>query len=104
MRGVAYGEMDCFIQMGSYKICDNTFKLSVCSNLSMLYTQALISRIFAPGVSNFVNSSVSILVLNVITAITIQYSHTLQIIQPILSDNQRLTRNDSLLAHIYPPS
>jgi hypothetical protein len=54
-------------------------------------------------VSNFVNSSVSILVLNVITAITIQYSDTLQIIQPI-SDNQRLTSNDSLLAHVYPPS
>ena len=103
MRGLALGEMDCFIQIGSYKICDNTFKLSVCSNLSMLYTQALMSRIFAPGVSNFVNSSVSILVLNEITAITIQHSHTLQIIQPI-SVNQRLTSNDSFLAHVYPPS
>jgi hypothetical protein len=54
-----YTDLDCLsINFGAYKICDATQKLSIDSSLLMLMTQALISRIVVPGVSNFVNASV----------------------------------------------
>ena len=50
--------LDCFIQIGAFKVCDATQRISIYSSLVLLTTQALISRIFVPGMSNFVNSSV----------------------------------------------
>lgn len=46
-----------------YDVCDNTSYLSVYSNLFLLMAQALISRVFTPGMSNFVNASVRNLML-----------------------------------------
>jgi hypothetical protein len=51
-------DLDCFLDLGAYKICGATQELSIYSSLLMLMTQALASRIFLPGVSNFVNASV----------------------------------------------
>ena len=39
-------------------ICELTQLLSIYSSLFMLVTQALISRVLVPGMSNFVNASV----------------------------------------------
>jgi hypothetical protein len=39
-------------------ICELTQLLSIYSSLFMLMTQALISRVLVPGMSNFVNASV----------------------------------------------
>lgn len=50
---------ECFFQIGSFNVCEATALLSIHSNLFLLMAQALLSRMFAPGRSNFVNSSVS---------------------------------------------
>ena len=50
---------ECFFQIGSFNVCEATALLSIHSNLFWLMAQALLSRMFAPGKSNFVNSSVS---------------------------------------------
>jgi hypothetical protein len=49
---------DCFINLGAYKICDLTQKLSINGSLFVLMVQALVSRMIVPGMSNFVNASV----------------------------------------------
>jgi hypothetical protein len=51
-------DLDCFNTPLTYKICDATQRLSINSSLLMLMTQALISRVLVPGMSNFVNASV----------------------------------------------
>lgn len=56
-------DLDCFTDIGAYKLCDATQGLSIYSSLVLLMTQALLSRMFFPGVSNFVNASVSCLLL-----------------------------------------
>jgi hypothetical protein len=50
--------VDCFGQIGEFDLCNATQKLSIYSSLFLLMTQALISRTFVPGMSNFVNASV----------------------------------------------
>ena len=50
--------MDCFIDLGSYKVCNATLLLFAYSNLFLLMLQALVSRILVPGMSNFLNASV----------------------------------------------
>ena len=55
---VSSGRLDCFIDLGAYKVCDATQKLSIYTSIVLLMTQALISRTLAPGISNFVNASV----------------------------------------------
>ena len=50
--------LDCFLPLGAYKICEATLLLSISTSLFMLMTQALISRVLVPGISNFVNASV----------------------------------------------
>jgi hypothetical protein len=55
---VSSGRLDCFIDLGAYKVCDATQRLSIFTSLVLLMTQALISRTLAPGISNFVNASV----------------------------------------------
>ncbi len=50
--------LDCFITLKTYRFCHATQQLSLCSSLFMLTTQALISRVLVPGMSNFVNASV----------------------------------------------
>jgi hypothetical protein len=50
--------LDCFITLKTYKFCDATQQLSLCTSLFMLTTQALISRVLVPGMSNFINASV----------------------------------------------
>jgi hypothetical protein len=51
-------DIDCFGQIGEFDLCNATQKLSIYSSLFLLMTQALISRTFVPGMSNFVNASV----------------------------------------------
>ena len=51
-------DLDCFLDLGAYKICAVTQKLSICTSLLLLMTQALVSRVIVPGISNFVNASV----------------------------------------------
>jgi hypothetical protein len=59
MRRVYVGEdADCFWDIGAYQVCDASQKVSIYSSLFLLMTQALLSRIFVPGKSNFVNASV----------------------------------------------
>jgi hypothetical protein len=50
--------LDCFIDFKAYKVCDATQRLSIYTSILLLMTQALVSRILAPGISNFVNASV----------------------------------------------
>jgi hypothetical protein len=49
---------DCFLPLGDYWICDVTQNVSIYSSIFLLFTQALISRVLVPGMSNFVNASV----------------------------------------------
>ena len=51
-------DLDCFHDLGAYKICAVTQKLSLCTSMLLLMTQALASRMIVPGISNFVNASV----------------------------------------------
>ena len=51
-------DLDCFLDLGSYKICDATQRLSIYTSILLLMTQALVSRMIVPGISNFVNASV----------------------------------------------
>jgi hypothetical protein len=51
-------DLDCFLDLGAYKICDATQSLSFYTSILLLMTQALVSRILLPGISNFVNASV----------------------------------------------
>ena len=51
-------DLDCFLNLGAYKICAVTQKLSISTSILLLMTQALVSRMFVPGISNFVNASV----------------------------------------------
>ena len=51
-------DLDCFHDLGAYKICAVTQKLSLYSSILLLMTQALVSRMIVPGISNFVNASV----------------------------------------------
>jgi hypothetical protein len=51
-------DLDCFVNLGAYKICTVTQRLSIFSSVLLLMTQALVSRMIVPGISNFVNASV----------------------------------------------
>jgi hypothetical protein len=51
-------DLDCFLNPGAYKICALTQRLSIYTSILLLMTQALVSRMFVPGISNFVNASV----------------------------------------------
>jgi hypothetical protein len=55
---VSTGDRGCFLRIGAFDLCNATQKLSIYSSLFLLMTQALISRTFVPGMSNFVNASV----------------------------------------------
>jgi hypothetical protein len=52
------GSLDCFLDLGAYKICAFTQRLSIYTSIMLLMTQALVSRMIVPGISNFVNASV----------------------------------------------
>ncbi len=52
------GNLDCFFEIGAYRLCDATQRLSIYTSLFLLMTQALVYRILVPGMSNFVNASV----------------------------------------------
>ena len=51
-------DLDCFLDLGAYKICAVTQSLSIYTSVLLLMTQALVSRMIVPGISNFVNASV----------------------------------------------
>jgi hypothetical protein len=51
-------DLDCIIDLGAYKFCNVTQRLSLDTSILLLMTQALVSRILLPGISNFVNASV----------------------------------------------
>jgi hypothetical protein len=51
-------DLDCFIDLGAYKVCNVTQRLSLDTSILLLMTQALVSRMIVPGISNFVNASV----------------------------------------------
>ena len=51
-------DLDCFLDLGAYKICAVTQSLSLYTSILLLMTQALVSRMIVPGISNFVNASV----------------------------------------------
>jgi hypothetical protein len=51
-------DLDCIVNLGAYKICVATQRLSIFMSILLLMTQALVSRMLLPGVSNFVNASV----------------------------------------------
>ena len=50
--------LSCFLDLGAYKICAVTQRLSIYTSILLLMTQALVSRMIVPGISNFVNASV----------------------------------------------
>ena len=51
-------DLDCFLDPGAYEVCDATQRLSLDTSILLLMTQALVSRMIVPGISNFVNASV----------------------------------------------
>ena len=58
IRVIAARKLDCFLNLGAYQVCDATLSLSIYSSLLLLMSQALVTRILVPGMSNFVNASV----------------------------------------------
>jgi hypothetical protein len=58
LRIILSGDLDCFLSIGEYRVCYRTQSLSIYSRFIFLMIQALVSRIFAPDISNFVNASV----------------------------------------------
>ena len=58
VRSALSGNLDCFMQLGAFRVCGVTQQLSIYTSLFLLMTQALVSRVLVPGMSNFVNSSV----------------------------------------------
>ena len=54
----SYAELDCFVSIGTYSVCDVTARITIYSNLFILMAQAFVSRVFVPGISIFVNASV----------------------------------------------
>jgi hypothetical protein len=52
------GSLECFLDLGAYKICAVSQRLSIYTSILLLMTQALVSRMIVPGISNFVNASV----------------------------------------------
>ena len=59
LRRVSAGDLGCFYDIGAYPLCDATQRLSIYSSLFLLMMQALVCRTLVPGMSNFVNASVS---------------------------------------------
>jgi hypothetical protein len=51
-------DLDCFLDLKAYKVCAVTQSLSIYTSILFLMTQALVSRMIVPGISNFVNASV----------------------------------------------
>jgi hypothetical protein len=83
LRLSAGNDPDCFIELGSYQVCDATHTMSITSSLFLLYFQALISRILTPGKSSFVSASVRLVLL----ALTLlQTTHVSQILASTSSD------------------
>ncbi len=56
---------DCFAKIGQFRLCSAMQKIAIYTSLFLLMTQALISRILVPGMSNFVNASVCRLLYSV---------------------------------------
>ena len=50
-------DLGCFLDLGAYKICAVTQRLSIWTSILLLMTQSLVSRMIVPGISNFVNAS-----------------------------------------------
>ena len=61
-------------------VCEATQSLSMYSSLFMLMTQALISRVLVPGMSNFVNASVRRLLAPASGSARVR--HPLQVLHP----------------------
>ena len=51
-------DLDCFFDLGAYKVCDASQQFSNDLSILLLMMQALVSRMLLPGISNFVNASV----------------------------------------------
>jgi hypothetical protein len=66
-------------------ICELTQLLSIYSSLFMLMTQALISRVLVPGMSNFVNASVRRLLAPASGSARVR--HPLQVLHPGSNDS-----------------
>jgi hypothetical protein len=62
------GQLDCFVDFGGYRMCDKTLFVSIQSSLIAMMAQALLCRIFTPGTSIFVNSSVILLLCRLLAA------------------------------------
>ena len=77
--------LDCFLPLGAYKICEATLLLSISTSLFMLTTQALISRVLVPGMSNFVNASVRRLLAPASGSARVR--HPLQVLHPGSNDS-----------------
>jgi hypothetical protein len=57
-QNVLKNENDCFWNIGAYRVCSATQRLSIYSSLFLLMAQASVWRMLVPGMSNFVNASV----------------------------------------------
>ncbi len=82
----------CFWNVGAYQVCDSTQHISIYSSLFLLMTQALVSRILVPGMSNFVNASVRCLLHYRCASFAGCVTHTRQILH---SENGRSECSDS---------
>jgi hypothetical protein len=73
---------DCFHHVGDFLLCDANQHISIYNTLFFLLVQALISRLLLPGMSIFVNASVSRLLL-MRSFIMFEYAapHALQVLQ-----------------------
>jgi hypothetical protein len=58
LKSSSHADLDCFAKLGAYQVCTAQIFLTVFSNLFFLALQGFASRVFSPGVSMFVNSSV----------------------------------------------
>jgi hypothetical protein len=57
-QSVLRDENGCFWNLGAYRVCSATQRLSIFSSLFLLMAQASVWRMLVPGMSNFVNASV----------------------------------------------
>ena len=90
-RVLASEDLDCFMELREFRICEATHQLSNCFTLTLLMVQAVLSRIIFPGTSNFVNASVRRLPAT--ASVIVHLAHSQQVLHTSPSDcnNERST-------------
>ena len=92
MKRVLNGQnLDCFIELREFRICEATQQLSNNFTLALFMAQAVLSRIIFPGTSNFVNASVRRLPATASVIVHLAHSQQVLYTSPTDCNNERST-------------